>query len=79
MTALKELPQLYARKNVGFIGNTGVGKTHLAMAYAREVCKRGMKAYFIKANQLNQRFLKAQRVLSRRLDDALSYTLFVVT
>ena len=61
VTALKELPQLYARKNVGFIGNTGVGKTHLAMAYAREVCKRGMKAYFIKANQLNQRFLKAQR------------------
>ena len=26
VTALKELPQLYARKNVGFIGNTGVGK-----------------------------------------------------
>ena len=32
------------------------------MAHVQKVCKRGMKAYFIKANQLNQRFLKAQRV-----------------
>ena len=61
LEALKTLSQLYAGTNIGFIGNTGVGKTHLAMAYARECCKRGMKAYFIKASQLNQRFLTAIR------------------
>ena len=44
--ALKNLPALtavYAKKNLAFIGPQGVGKTHLAMAYGRECCMRGMK------------------------------------
>lgn len=59
---LKNLPTLsalYARKNLAFIGPPGVGKTHLAMAYGRECCLRGMKTYFLKATELNQRLSDA--------------------
>ena len=60
--ALKNLPSLtavYAKKNLAFIGPQGVGKTHLAMAYGRECCMRGMKTYFLKATELNQKFVDA--------------------
>ncbi|MBP5763536.1 MAG: ATP-binding protein [Bacteroidales bacterium] len=59
---LKNLPSLaalYAHRNLAFIGPQGVGKTHLAMAYGRECCKKGMKAYFLKATELNQKFMDA--------------------
>lgn len=62
--ALKNLPTLsalYAHRNLAFIGPQGVGKTHLAMAYGRECCKRGMKTYFLKANELNQRMTDARK------------------
>lgn len=57
--SLKNLPALTsinAGKNLAFIGPQGVGKTHLAMAYGRECCLKGMKTYFLKATELNQRF-----------------------
>lgn len=60
--ALKNLPSLaalYAHKNLAFIGPQGVGKTHLAMAYGRECCTKGMKTYFLKATELNQRLTDA--------------------
>lgn len=60
--ALKNLPALtavYAKKNLAFIGPQGVGKTHLAMAYGRECCMRGMKTYFLKATELNQKLVDA--------------------
>lgn len=62
LDSLKNLPALtaiYAHKNLAFIGPQGVGKTHLAMAYGRECCNRGMKTYFLKATELNQRLLDA--------------------
>lgn len=62
--SLKNLPTmsaLYARKNLAFIGPQGVGKTHLAMAFGREVCERGMKAYFLKATELDQKLTNARR------------------
>lgn len=61
---LRNLPSrsaIYAHKNLAFIGPQGVGKTHLAMAYGRECCKRGMKAYFLKATELNQRLTDARK------------------
>lgn len=60
--ALKNLPALtavYAKRNMAFIGPQGVGKTHLAMAYGRECCLRGMKTYFLKATELNQKLVDA--------------------
>lgn len=62
--ALKNLPSLsalYAHKNLAFIGPQGVGKTHLAMAYGRQCCQLGLKAYFLKATELNQRLTDARK------------------
>lgn len=62
--ALKNLPSLsalYAHKNLAFIGPQGVGKTHLAMAYGRQCCQNGLKAYFLKATELNQRLTDARK------------------
>lgn len=64
LDALKALPSLsplHARRNLAFIGPQGVGKTHLAMAFGRECCLKGMKAYFLKATELNQRFSDARK------------------
>ena len=63
--ALSQLPllsNLYARKNLAFIGPEGVGKTHLAQAYGREVCMRGMRSYYIKASELKEKLEKAMRI-----------------
>lgn len=58
---LGSLSAMYAHKNLAFIGPQGVGKTHLAMAYGRECCKNGMKAYFLKATELNQKLTDARK------------------
>ena len=60
--ALRNLPSLanlYARRNLAFIGPGGIGKTHLAQAYGRECCLKGYKTYFIKATELKERFARA--------------------
>lgn len=58
---LQTLKALYAHKNLALIGPPGVGKTHLAMAYGRSCCEIGMKSYFLKATELNQRFVEARK------------------
>ena len=63
LQALKSLPALSdvnAGRNIAFVGPAGVGKTHLAEAYGRECCRRGMKTYFLKASELNDRFTIAR-------------------
>ena len=55
------LAPLYARKNLAFIGPQGIGKTHLAMAFGRMVCEKGMKSYFLKATELNQKLTNARK------------------
>lgn len=62
--SLKDLPMLgalHAHKNIALIGPPGVGKTHLAMAYGRACCESGLKCYFLKATELNQRFVEARK------------------
>ncbi len=64
MDALQELSNLsalYAHKNLAFIGPPGVGKTHLGMAFGRSCCEKGLKAYFLKATELNQRLHDARK------------------
>ena len=61
LKALNTLAPIYAHKNLAFIGPQGVGKTHLAMAFGNECCQKGMKAYFLKASELNQRLTAARK------------------
>lgn len=61
---LKNLPSLsalYSRTNLAFIGPQGVGKTHLAMAFGRACCEKGLKSYFLKATELDQKLTNARK------------------
>lgn len=60
--ALRSLPtlsNLYARKNIAFIGPGGVGKTHLSQAFGYACCMEGFKSYYIKASELKDKMGKA--------------------
>ena len=59
--SLSTLSEIHAGKNIAFIGPPGVGKTHLAEAYGRACCMQGIKAYFLKATELNEKFLYARK------------------
>ena len=61
LKSIKDLLPLYAHKNLAFIGPAGTGKTHLAMAFGYECCKKMMKAYFIKMTELNDMFTEARK------------------
>lgn len=54
--SLKSLSFLSSKRNVIMIGPTGTGKTHLAMAIGNECCSNKMKAYFIKMDELKDKF-----------------------
>lgn len=58
---LSALSEIYSGTNIAFIGPPGVGKTHLAEAYGRKCCEQGMKAYFLKASELNDKFITARK------------------
>jgi DNA replication protein DnaC len=58
---LPNLTALYSRQNIAFIGPPGVGKTHLGMAFGRLCCENGLKTYFLKATELNQRLHDARK------------------
>lgn len=62
--SLKSLPSLsaiYSGKNLAFIGPTGLGKTHLAMAFGMECITKELKSYFLKASELNEKFTEARK------------------
>ena len=58
---LSALTEVHAGRNIIFIGPPGVGKTHLAEAYGNSCCKQGMKTYFLKASELNDKFSNARK------------------
>lgn len=48
------------KKNLIFMGNPGVGKTHLANAIGIEALKKGYKVFFIHANDMVSRLVAAK-------------------
>lgn len=63
--ALAGLPapaNLYAGRDLALIGPEGVGKTHLAQAYGRACCERGLPACYVKARELSDKLAKAVRL-----------------
>lgn len=61
LKSLSSLSPLYEKKNIAFIGPQGIGKTHLSMAFGRACCEAGIKTYFIKATELDQKITAARR------------------
>ena len=56
--AIEQLPamaNLYARRSLASVGPEGVGRTHLAQAYARGCRGRGMQSYHVKARELRDK------------------------
>jgi DNA replication protein DnaC len=67
-------------ENVILVGNSGVGKTHIATALAYEACRKGMKVKFYTVAGLINEMLAAQQEykLNRLEKQFLSYHLVVI-
>ena len=52
---------LETKTNLVLTGPPGVGKTHLAIAFGREACKRGFKVKFFTASQLVNTYIEARQ------------------
>lgn len=59
VNSLKTLTFINSKRNVIMVGPAGTGKTHLAMAIGNRCCENNMKAYFIKMDELKERFHSA--------------------
>ena len=68
---LSNLSFIEKHENIIFIGNSGVGKTHLAVSLGIEAAKHRNSVYFITCHNLMQKLNKAQK--ENRLDKQLQH------
>jgi len=58
---LMQCEYIHKKENVLLVGNSGVGKTHIAIALGYEACRQGMKVKFYTAAGLINELLSAQQ------------------
>lgn len=77
---LNELNFLEKKENIIFLGNSGVGKTHLAVSIGIESAKRRYSTYFIKCNDLINNLKKAnlENRLEARIKHYAKYKLLII-
>lgn len=77
---LHTLRFLDKHENLLFVGNSGVGKTHLAISIALESIEKGHSAYFCSSNELVNHLLKAYHkgTLERALKRYAHYDLLII-
>lgn len=56
VSTIRTLSFIQASRNIIMVGPTGTGKTHLAEAIGNECCSRRIRTYFIKMQELKDRF-----------------------
>ncbi len=68
------------KSNIIFMGNSGVGKTHLATSIGISVAKKRMQTYFIKCHDLIQQLKKAnlENRLADRIKHFTKYSLLII-
>lgn len=59
---LRTLSFIPACRNIIMVGPTGTGKTHLAQAIGNECCKRRIKTYFVKMQELKEKIAYSLKV-----------------
>jgi len=66
---LKTLSFIERRENVILLGSSGLGKTHLMLAFGQKACQSGFTAYYVSCIDLIERLQKArdQGRLKRKL------------
>lgn len=71
---------IHEKENIIFLGNSGVGKTHLATSIGISVAKKRMSTYFIKCHDLIAQLKKAklENRLENRLKHFTSYSLLII-
>jgi len=69
-----------ANNNILFIGNSGVGKTHLAISITLEAIAKGYSCHFVLSNELVNRLNRANQRgnLDRLLKKYASYDLLII-
>ncbi len=77
---LCSLKFLENNENIIFLGNSGVGKTHLATSIAIESAKKRISTYFIKCHDLieNLKRAKLENKLEQRIKHYTGYRLLII-
>ncbi|EOT26263.1 IS21-like element helper ATPase IstB [Enterococcus saccharolyticus] len=78
--SLESLGFMERTQNILFIGNSGVGKTHLAIAIGVEACRQNVKTLFINCHELIQKLQAAYQkgTLERVLKRYANYHLLII-
>ena len=77
---LANLSFIESNENIIFIGNSGVGKTHLAVSLGIEAAKHRNSVYFITCHNLMLKLNKAQKEnrLDKQLQHLAQYKLLII-